>query len=75
MASVTQLHAAERIAVDTAQMYRIPEVAHLLRVSPSTVYKLMRGGQLRTVKLGRSTRITGDDLLACIRALRGDDGK
>lgn len=71
MASVTQLHAAERITVDTARVYRIPEVAELLQVSESTVYKLMRDRRLRTIKLGRSTRITGEDLAACVQALRG----
>jgi excisionase family DNA binding protein len=70
MASVTQLRGAQRISVDTANVYRIPEVAQLLQVSESTVYKLMRDGKLRTVKLGRSTRITGKDLEACLRTLR-----
>jgi excisionase family DNA binding protein len=71
MASVTQLHAERRITVDTGRMYRIGEVADVLQVSESTVYKLMRDRKLRTVKLGgRATRITGEDLAACVQALR-----
>jgi excisionase family DNA binding protein len=67
MASVTKLHTAQRTTVDTGQVYRISEVAAILRVSESTVYTLMRTGKLRTVKLARATRITGEalaDLLA-----------
>jgi excisionase family DNA binding protein len=66
MASVTKLHAAPRSTVDTGQVYRISEAAAILRVSESTVYKLMRTGKLRTVKLARATRITGAELASLL---------
>lgn len=42
----------------------VPEVAHLLRVPKSTVYKLARLGQLPASKIGKHWRFVRRDLEA-----------
>ncbi|MCK5784839.1 MAG: helix-turn-helix domain-containing protein [Desulfobacterales bacterium] len=44
------------------KLLTIKEAAGKMSVSTKTVYRLMGGGQLRKVKIGRSTRISEDDL-------------
>ena len=39
-------------------MHKKEEVAEYLRVSPSTIDRLIRSGQLEALKIGRSVRIT-----------------
>jgi excisionase family DNA binding protein len=39
-------------------MHKKEEVAEYLRVSPSTIDRLIRSGQLEVLKIGRSVRIT-----------------
>ncbi len=38
------------------------DVAHLLRISPSQAYKIMRRGELPAVRIGRSIRVKPEDL-------------
>ena len=38
------------------------EVASLLRVSTMTVYRLIKGGELGAVRIGKSYRIREDDI-------------
>lgn len=40
------------------QLYRVEEAAELLQVSRAHLYALIRSGDVRSVKLGRSRRIT-----------------
>ena len=40
----------------------VAEVARQLRVSNMTVYRLVKAGQLRAVRVGRGYRITEDDV-------------
>ncbi len=40
----------------------VAEVADLLRVSTMTVYRLIRGGELAAVRVGRSYRVRQADL-------------
>ena len=40
----------------------VAEVAHQLRVSNMTVYRLIKGGQLPAVRVGRGYRIREDDI-------------
>ena len=42
--------------------YTAPEVARMLRTSVSTVCRMKRAGQLKTVKVGRWTKICGSSL-------------
>lgn len=56
-------------------LYRIEEAAQLLSVSKSRVYELIRSGQLRTVKVGKSHRVPArslDEYVALL--LRGSSG-
>jgi excisionase family DNA binding protein len=41
---------------------KVEEAAQLLRVGRSTVYDLMRTGEIRSVRIGRSRRIPVDAL-------------
>lgn len=40
----------------------VAEVAELLRVSNMTVYRLINAGQMNAVRVGRSYRITEDEV-------------
>ncbi|WP_456237743.1 helix-turn-helix domain-containing protein [Nocardioides sambongensis] len=40
----------------------IAEVATMMRVSKMTVYRLVHGGDLPAVRVGRSFRVTEDDV-------------
>jgi excisionase family DNA binding protein len=40
----------------------VAEVAGLMRVSTMTVYRLIRAGELASVRVGRSYRIREDDV-------------
>ena len=40
----------------------VAEVADMLRVSTMTVYRLIRAGDLAAARIGRSYRITTDDV-------------
>lgn len=44
------------------KMLTVNEAAEKMSVSSKTVYRLMGNGLLRKVKIGRSTRISEDDL-------------
>lgn len=61
---------AERGRAGTTQRYTgamdelltVAEVADLLRVSTMTVYRLIRGGELPAVRVGRNYRVRRGDL-------------
>ena len=44
------------------KMLTVNEAAEKMSVSTKTVYRLMGSGLLRKVKIGRSTRVSEDDL-------------
>ncbi|MDQ1397009.1 MAG: hypothetical protein QOG64_2268 [Acidimicrobiaceae bacterium] len=45
-----------------ARFVTVAEVAHLLRVSNMTVYRLIQSGALPAIRVGRSYRIREDDV-------------
>ncbi|WP_456545751.1 MULTISPECIES: helix-turn-helix domain-containing protein [unclassified Blastococcus] len=50
--------AAQRPAVDrTPRFLTVAEVAGIMRVSKMTVYRLVHGGELAAVRVGRSFRV------------------
>jgi excisionase family DNA binding protein len=53
---------AER--VPDPKFLTIAEVASMIRVSKMTVYRLVHNGQLPAVRVGRSFRVTEDDVNA-----------
>ena len=53
------------------QAYTVEEVADLLHVGRDKVYLLLRTGQLRSIKIGKSRQITESHLAAFIASLEG----
>ena len=45
-----------------ARLLTVNEVADLLRVSRMTVYRLIKEGQLKALRVGRSYRLREDDV-------------
>ena len=52
----------------------VAEVAAILRVSTMTVYRLIKAGDLRAARIGRSFRIPEDDVDAYLQARFDDVG-
>ena len=52
-------------------LLKIPEVMERLAVGQTKVYELMSGGELRSVKVGRSRRVRSDELERFIAGLNG----
>ncbi|MGQ0830844.1 MAG: helix-turn-helix domain-containing protein [Microthrixaceae bacterium] len=50
------------------------EVADQLRVSSMTVYRLIKAGELRAARIGKSYRISEDDVDAYLAARFSDVG-
>ncbi len=48
--------------------YPIPESAHLLGISPRSVYRLIETGELRSVTLGRRRLVPAQELDRLVRA-------
>lgn len=55
------------------QAYTVEQVAEILRVGRDKIYYLLRTGQLRSIKIGNSRRITGQHIAAFIAALEDRD--
>lgn len=52
----------------TPQLLTVAEVADLFRVSSMTVYRLIRNGELPAVRVGRSYRVSEEDLQSYLEA-------
>ena len=50
------------------------EVAEQLRVSSMTVYRLIKSGELRAARIGKSYRISEDDVDTYLQARFSDAG-
>ncbi len=48
------------------ELFTIKEVAQILKVDPKTVYKYVWSGKLKSKKLGKTHRISKEDLEAFI---------
>lgn len=46
----------------------VAEVAAMLRVSEMTIYRLIKGGELRALQIGKSYRLREDDVDAFLAA-------
>ena len=55
------------------QAYTVEQVAKMLNISRDKVYYLLRTRQLRSIKIGKSRRITDEHLAAFVTSLEGDD--
>jgi excisionase family DNA binding protein len=55
------------------QAYTVEQVAEILQVGRDKIYQLLRTGQLRSIKIGNSRRITSEhiaEFIASLEALR-----
>jgi len=55
------------------QAYTVEQVAKMLNISRDKVYYLLRTRQLRSIKIGKSRRITDAHLAAFLASLDADD--
>jgi excisionase family DNA binding protein len=53
----------------TLRAYTVEQVAEILHVGRDKVYGLLRTGQLRSIKIGKSRRITDEHLAEFVSAL------
>ena len=51
----------------TSKFLTVAEVAAMMRVSKMTVYRLVHGGELPAVRVGRSFRVTEEDVNEYLR--------
>ncbi|HEY1332314.1 MAG TPA: helix-turn-helix domain-containing protein [Actinomycetota bacterium] len=51
-----------RRGIERIPLLTVREVAHALRVSTMTVYRLIHGGRLRALRVGKSYRVRESDL-------------
>lgn len=58
--------------LDRVKVYTADEVAYTLRVSTETVYRLIKNGEIRALKVGRNYRIPEDALVEYFRKEYGD---
>jgi excisionase family DNA binding protein len=58
--------------VVTKLMYRVPEAVEQTGIGRSTLYELMRTGELESVKVGRSRLIPADALETFVARLRSE---
>ena len=54
------------------QAYTVEQVAKMLHISRDKVYYLLRTRQLRSIKIGKSRRITDAHLAAFIASIEDD---
>jgi excisionase family DNA binding protein len=67
----TSTMSANASSANTEQRWlKVAEVAEVLRVSKMTVYRLITSGELRSARVGRSYRLTEEDVNAYLK--RGD---
>ena len=54
--------------IDEDRLWTVAEVAEHMRVSNMTVYRLIKGGELPAIRVGKNYRIRGLDLVRYIEA-------
>lgn len=55
------------------EAYTVEQVAKMLHIGRDKVYALLRTGELRSIKIGKSRRITQQHLAEFIAALEQDE--
>lgn len=63
-----------REVFEMGRLLTVSEVAHQLRVSNMTVYRLIKAGHLAAVRVGRGYRIREDDIRRYLRQRYTDAG-
>ena len=64
---VPAMPANERGDISEVKFLTVAEVASMMRVSKMTVYRLVHGGELPAVRVGRSFRVTEEDVNEYLR--------
>ena len=59
---------------DKGKFLTVAEVAEIMRVSKMTVYRLVHGGELPAVRVGRSFRVSEEDVDEYLRKSFYDAG-
>lgn len=68
----TNVSTNKELATGAEQRWlKVAEVAQVLRVSKMTVYRLITSGELRSARVGRSYRLTEDDVNAYLKRSSG----
>ena len=62
------------MAQQRARFMTVAEVADILRVSTMTVYRLIKAGDLRAARIGKSFRISEDDVDTYLQSRFSDAG-
>ena len=64
------------MAVPRADLMTVREVAQMMRVSNMTVYRMIKGGELGAVRIGKNYRIRKNDVLSYLmrQSVRVGDG-
>ncbi|MCF0231834.1 MAG: helix-turn-helix domain-containing protein [Enterococcus sp.] len=52
---------------NSIRVYKVTEVAELLRVSRATVYNYLNSGELKSIKIGGNRRVTQEQLQEFIK--------
>ena len=65
--TVPTMPAHEPGDISDVKFLTVAEVAAMMRVSKMTVYRLVHGGDLPAVRVGRSFRVTEDDVNEYLR--------
>lgn len=59
-----------RTPIDSERLWTVAEVADHMRVSNMTVYRLIKRGELRAIRVGKNYRLRGSDLDEYLSASR-----
>lgn len=58
----TRIHCGQPQAGESNELMTVPQVAAKLKISQYRAYELLRTGQIRATRLGRSVRVKPSDL-------------
>jgi excisionase family DNA binding protein len=69
---MTVVIASDTEQLDDLQLYEVPDVMRMLRLSRTVVYELIRSGRLRSVKQGRARHISATAIRDYIALLESE---
>lgn len=52
--------------MDNSKLYKLDEVANILKITRRTLYDYIKEGKIKAVKMGKCWRVTHEDLQKCI---------
>jgi excisionase family DNA binding protein len=54
------------MGIEPNAVYTVKEAAQLLKMGEATVWRMVKNGEVESIKLGKSRRIRGQDLLSLL---------